>query len=247
MRPLVAVIGERRDIAEMPYHVVGEKYLRAVAEFSNALPVLFPSIVRHSDLDEAIKRFDGFLFCGSTTNLDPAEWNVTTPAIGPFDQERDRLTKRLIHLVIESRIPSLFICRGFQELNVACGGTLHVEIAKVDGRMNHHSPETLDYDARYAPIHSVSLTPGSHLRTIFKQDTFSVNSLHYQAIDRLAPNLSVEAAATDGTPEAISLRDHPFAIGVQWHPEYRPELSEQNRDLLEAFGAAAARYANDKK
>lgn len=246
MRPLIAVIGERREIGEMPYHVVGEKYLRAVSEFANGLPVLLTSAVHDSDILGAVDRFDGFLFCGSTTNIDPAEWDARTPAVGPFDQERDRLSRRLIKEVLARSAPSLFICRGMQELNVACGGTLHVEVAKVEGRLNHHSPEDLAYDGRYAPLHSVKLTPGSHLRSIFKQDTFPVNSLHYQAIDQVAPTLEVEAVADDGTPEAISLRGHPFAIGVQWHPEYRPELSPQNRDLLAAFGAAALQYAKSK-
>ena len=246
MRPLVAVIGERRDISDLPYHMVGEKYLRAVSEFADALPVLLPSVIQHADILDAIDRFDGFMFCGSATNIDPAEWDAATPAVGPFDQERDRLSRRLIKEVLGHDIPALFICRGMQELNVACGGTLHVEVAKVEGRLNHHSPEELAYDGRYAPLHSVSLTPGSYLRSIFKQDTFAVNSLHYQAIDQVAPSLAVEAVANDGTLEAVSMRGHPFLVGVQWHPEYRPELSPQSRDLLEAFGAAALRYTKSK-
>lgn len=246
MRPLIAVIGERRDVSAMPYHMVGEKYLHAVSEFSNGFPVLLTSAVQTPDLLDAVTRFDGFLFCGSATNIDPAEWGIEAPAVGPFDQGRDRLAQHLIRHVLEAQIPSLFICRGMQELNVACGGSLHTEVAKVSGRQNHHSPEDLEYDQRYAPLHTVSLTQGSHLRPVFKLDTFSVNSLHYQAIDRVAPTLSVEAVADDGTPEAISLRSHPFAVGVQWHPEYRPELSTQSKDLLEAFGAAAQRYAKSR-
>lgn len=241
--PLIAVIGERKNIGDMPYHVTGEKYLRAILEFANGLPVQLPSLVWDGNLAEVVRNFDGFLFCGSTTNVDPAEWNLTSQAIGPFDQERDRFSRALIRVVIDRQVPSLFICRGMQELNVAFGGTLHVEVSGLAGRLNHHTPNDWEFEERYAPLHKVTLTAGSPLKAIFRQKSFKVNSLHYQAIDEVADRLEVEAVADDQTPEAVSMRDHPFAVGVQWHPEYRPDLSAPNRHLLEAFGAATARYA----
>lgn len=245
--PLIAVVGERRNLGSMAYHIAGEKYLSAVSEFANGLPVLLPSTVRSGDLMSVVNRFDGFLFCGSMTNLDPAEWQLTSCAVGPFDQARDRLSKGLIELVVDRRVPSLFICRGMQELNAALGGTIHPEVARVAGRMNHHSPEDWEYDERYAPLHKVTLAGDSPLRAIFRQETFAVNSLHYQAVDQVATRLAVEAVADDDTPEAVSLRGHPFAVGVQWHAEYRPDLSPPNRRLLEAFGGASVQYAQAKQ
>lgn len=243
MRPLIAVIGERRELNLMPYHVVGDKYVQAIAEFANGLPILLTSAGAQIDAKDIVNRFDGFVFCGSSTNIYPNDWGYATPSIGPFDRERDRLAKRLIEQVLAHGVPSLFICRGMQELNVACGGTLHVEVGKVKGRINHHSPDHSEQDARYAPLHHVTLTPDSPLQDVFGASNFAVNSLHYQAVDKVAPALSVEATADDGTPEAICLRNHRFAVGVQWHPEYRPDRSPQNRSLLAAFGTAALEYA----
>jgi len=245
--PLIAVVGERRELDGMPYHMAGEKYLSAVSEFVRGIPVLLPATVGVEDLGNIVDRFDGFLFCGSVTNVDPAEWQLTSRAVGPFDQARDRLSKALIELVIDRDVPSLFICRGMQELNAAFGGTLHPDVARVTGRMNHHSPQDWDYAERYAPRHKVTLEAGSPLKAIFQQETFNVNSLHYQALDQVAARLAVEAVADDDTPEAISLRTHRFAVGVQWHAEYRPDLSPPNRHLLEAFGGASLQYAQLKR
>ena len=247
MRPLIAVIGEQRELDRMPYHVIGDKYVRAISEFANGIPVLLTSAVSEVDAKEIVGKFSGFVFSGSLTNICPEEWGVPVQPVGPFDLDRDRLAKRLIEQVLAHGVPSLFICRGMQELNVACGGTLHVDVAKVNGRMNHHSAEDLDQEGRYGPLHDVSLEPGSPLQPIFGQDRFAVNSLHYQAIDKVGAALSVEAVADDGTPEAICLRSHPFAIGVQWHPEYRPDLSVYSRRLLAAFGRAALEYARTAK
>ncbi len=253
LKPLVAIIGDRTDSGdlteggELPVFALGEKYAQSVHDFAACLPVLALPVIRADELDELIDRMDGFVFSGSPSNVHPRYWNGPADAPGPFDENRDEFSLALIRAVVERQVPSLFICRGFQEMNVALGGTLHPRLAEVDGRMKHHSPEDAPYERRYGPEHEVHVRAGSPLADLFGATRFEVNSLHYQGLDSIAPSLSVEVDAPDGTPEAVMLRDHPFAVGVQWHPEYRPDLSPQSARLLAAFGAAAARRAASRK
>ncbi len=241
-KPLVAIVGDLKDDTDLPYFMVGEKYARAVAEFAHAVPLMAlpvgPEADRDADIATLIARVDGFFFTGSPSNIHPRHWNGPEDAPGPFDPVRDRFALALIRAAVAAQVPALFICRGFQELNVAFGGTLHADLAALPGRLPHHAPEDAPYDTRYGPLHPVELVPGSPLEATFGARSFPVNSLHYQALDRIGAGLSVEARAPDGTPEAVRVSGHPFAVGVQWHAEYRPDLSPANARLLAAFGAA---------
>lgn len=241
-KPLVAVVGDLKSDTHLPYFMVGEKYARAVYDFADCLPVMALPVMSAESLADDIEtlmwRVDGFFFTGSPSNVHPSHWDGPPDAPGPFDPARDQFALALIRAALARGIPSLFICRGFQELNVALGGSLHARLADVPGRMGHHSPEDGPMDLQYGPLHEVETTAGSPLEGVFGAARFAVNSLHYQGLDRVASDLSVEALAPDGTVEAVSLRAHPFAVGVQWHPEYKPALSAPNARLLAAFGAA---------
>ncbi|HWU63940.1 MAG TPA: gamma-glutamyl-gamma-aminobutyrate hydrolase family protein [Ensifer sp.] len=228
--PIIGIIGDLKQVAGMPYHAYGDKYVRAIAEFAAAQPVgLFPPFVP-SLLDVV----DGLLFTGSASNIRPELWDGPPDTPGPFDDVRDSFSLPLIQAVIERKIPALFICRGFQELNVSLGGTLVPDLGQT-----HHAPRNLDYEERYAPFHRIELREGSPLERVFGANNLEVNSLHYQALDRIAPSLSVEARAADGVAEIVMHGDHPFAVGVQWHCEYRPDLYVHHQRLLNAFGKAA--------
>lgn len=247
-KPLVAVVGDLKDDTDLPYFMVGEKYARAVYDFADCLPVMALPVMAPQDYEADIAALlghvDGFFFTGSPSNVHPSHWNGPADAPGPFDPTRDRFALALIRAAVAQGMPSLFICRGFQEFNVALGGTLHARLADVPGRMNHHAPLEGPLDLQYGPLHEVELAPGSPLEATFGAGRFAVNSLHYQGLATLGGGLSVEALAPDGTIEAVSLREHPFAVGVQWHPEYKPGSSAPNARLLAAFGAAArARHA----
>lgn len=241
-KPLVAVVGDLKNDTSLPYFMVGEKYARAVYDFSGCLPVMALPVIAagafEADIAALIDHVDGFFFTGSPSNVHPSHWNGPEDAPGPFDPARDRFALALIRAAVARRMPSLFICRGFQEFNVALGGTLHARLAELPGRLAHHAPEEGPLDLQYGPMHEVELTPRSPLEATFGASRFPVNSLHYQGLNAIGAGLSVEARAPDGTVEAVSLRDHPFAVGVQWHPEYRPALSAPNARLLAAFGDA---------
>lgn len=245
LRPLVGLVSDLRSLDGMPYHVQGAKYADAIAECAGCIPVGLAPLQGAQALRSLIARLDGLVFTGSASNIAPAEYGAEAD-MPPYDPSRDRFALPLVRLAIESGLPSLFICRGYQELNVALGGTLVPDVAALGGKVAHHPPAHWPYDERYKPLHEVALTPGSPLLEVFGAPVFRVNSLHYQGLGKLADRLSVEGRAPDGLPEVVSVKDHPFAIGVQWHPEYRPDLNPTSRMLLEAFGRAVRGHAAAK-
>lgn len=240
-QPLIGVVADCKLIEDKPFHAVGDKYLRAVTETAGGLPLIIPALADDLDLDNLIARLDGLLLPGSISNVHPRHYGQpATPEAEPFDEARDALTLPLIRRAIERGLPLLAICRGFQELNVALGGSLHVEVHKVPGRHDHRAPSHTDPDVVYGPRHSVTLLAGGQLEALAGTHTLEVNSLHYQGIERLADGLTVEGQAADGTIEAISVTDAPaFALGVQWHPEYKARHNDFSCKLFAAFAQAA--------
>jgi putative glutamine amidotransferase len=194
-----------------------------------------------------LDRVDGVLISGSRTNVHPSNYGEDeTEHHGPFDPARDLLSMTLIRRAIERGIPLLAICRGIQELNVALGGSLATEIQDLPGRIDHRKPQTEDWDEAFAIRHSIKSKEGSCLASIIGGAEAQVNSLHRQAISKLAPRLAVEAVADDGTIEAVSVIDASgFAIGVQWHPEYWVGSDTISDKIFAAFGdAVRARHTH---
>ncbi len=243
-RPVVGIITDMRPLGDMSYQLIGDKYVQAVSQFADCLPIALLSEQGRGGADDLLALCDGFLFTGSPSNIRPWRYGSAAAGEGPFDDERDALSLMLIPAILRARAPALFICRGLQELNVAQGGTLHTTIPAQDPPIPHHAPEEANYEDRYAPLHPVRLIESSPLAAIFGAPSFSVNSLHYQALAKIGDGLTVHGYAGDGIPEIVAADDHPFAIGVQWHPEYRPELSAPNRALFEHFGQAVRARRN---
>lgn len=240
-KPLVGVPACVREFDGNPFHSAGDKYLRAVSEAAGGLPMVIPAFGEVFDLAGLVSRLDGLLLTGSPSNVHPTHYGTEpTPEAEPHDEERDATTLPLIRLAIEQGVPLLAICRGMQELNVALGGTLHARVHELAGRIDHRAPQHQDTDVRYGPRHKVSLTPGGQMERLAGTGEIEVNSLHGQAIDRIAESLSVEAIAPDGTIEAVSVKNaRNFALGVQWHPEYRALENPFSTRLFAAFGEAA--------
>lgn len=243
--PIVAVTSCARMIEGTPGHSVYDKYVRAVAVCSGALPLVIPAMGDAIDRRTLLSRIDGIMLTGSPSNVFPEIYGKeATPEAEPHDRERDQTTLPLIREAIEAGLPLFAICRGMQELNVAYGGSLHVRIHELPGRMDHRRPPHPDPDIQHGPQHSVQLTPDGQLRQILGCRELEVNSLHWQAVDRLAPNLAVEAVAPDGTIEGIRVEGaESLALGVQWHPEYKAWEHESSRRLFEAFGDAVRERA----
>lgn len=231
-----------------PFHAVGEKYARAVLEAAGGLPLLIPALAEELRLDELVERFDGFLFTGSPSNVEPHHYEGPPSHPGTVhDPARDATTLPLIRKAVRAGVPVLGICRGFQEVNVAFGGSLHQRVHEVPGHLDHRDDESQPLDLQYGPAHEVILEPGGLLSSLAGTDRVRVNSLHWQGIERLGTGLKVEARATDGLIEAFQVEDAArFALAVQWHPEWKVMESPLSRALFSAFGAACRDRAESR-
>ena len=240
-RPLIGIPADRRMLGPHPFHAVGEKYITAVLDAAGALPLLIPSIGRELALDELLEDVDGLLFTGSPSNVEPHHYQGEPSLPGTLhDPARDATTLPLLPRAIAAGVPVLGICRGFQEFNVAMGGTLWQQIHDVPGHQVHHEDPEQPLDVQYGPSHAVRLLEGSVLRAIAGTDVLTVNSLHHQGVRDLAPGLIAEALAPDGVVEAFRVAGaRRFALAVQWHPEWKPLENPFSRALFQAFGEAA--------
>ena len=232
-----------------PFHMVGEKYARAVLDAAAAAPLLIPSLADELGFDELLQRLDGLLFTGSPSNVEPHRYEGAPSAPGTLhDPARDATTLPLIRKAVGAGVPVFGICRGFQEMNVAFGGTLHQRLHEVPGHLDHRDDETQPLEVQYGPAHDVTLEPGGVLRSLAASDRIEVNSLHNQGIDRLGAELAVEARAPDGVIEAFRVRDaQRFALAVQWHPEWKVMSNPFSRALFAAFGQASRERASVKE
>lgn len=246
-KPVVGVIGNTHVVENrFPAQMCGERNLRAIAEVVGALPVIFAGAPEITDIDALLGVVDGIVLTGARANVHPTRFG-TEPHVAhePYDQRRDAVALGLVQACVARGMPIFGICRGFQEMNVAFGGTLHPEIREIPGRMNHRMPRLAngeihpDPDVVFADRHDVRLTPGGTFATLLGCETIRVNSLHGQGIEVAGQRIVIEGLAEDGTPEAIRIADAAgFALGVQWHAEYDPQSNPINRMLFEAFGAA---------
>jgi putative glutamine amidotransferase len=245
-RPLIGIPADRRQLGHHPFHVVGEKYITAVLQCADAMPLLIPSLGDALEQALLLDRLDGLLFPGSPSNVEPHHYDGEPSEPGTLhDPHRDATTLPLITRAVSMAVPVLGICRGFQEMNVAFGGTLHQRVREVPGLAVHHEDPDAPLDDQYGPSHPVALAPGGWLQAYAGGAlTLPVNSLHHQGVDRLAPGLVVEATAPDGLIEAFRVRDAArFAVAVQWHPEWKAVENPFARNLFSAFGAAARERA----
>lgn len=244
-RPVIGIPADRRIIGPHPFHAVGEKYILAVAEAAGAIPLLIPALGELLNVDEILERVDGILFTGSPSNVEPQHYSGTPSAPGTLhDPHRDSTTLPLIPRAVQAGVPVFGVCRGFQEMNVAFGGTLHQKLHEVAGFSNHRDDDSQPLEVQYAPAHDVILEPGGLLRALAGTERIRVNSLHSQGVDRLGSTLVAEARAPDGVIEAFRVKDTPrFAVAVQWHPEWQVMSNSFSRALFAAFGAASRERA----
>jgi putative glutamine amidotransferase len=243
--PLVGLPADTHENAKLVFHSLGDKYARAVAEVSRCLPVMIPSLAEAMDLDALLDHFDGIVMTGAISNVHPPHYGgEPTADHEPYDHSRDSLTLQLIRAVLDRGIPLLCVCRGYQELNVVLGGTLEAELQRGEGRLDHRSRKVDDLDVKYGPAHPITITPGGQLERILGKRETMVNSLHRQGIAKLAPRLEVEARSPDGVIEAVSVKGaKTFALGAQWHPEYKASGNPDSVKLFAAFGDAVRAHA----
>lgn len=237
--PLILVTTDVRPEG-YAWHAAPDTYLKAVAAVGG-IPLLLPSLGEAIDLEALLPRVDGVLLTGSRSNVHPSRYGVDpSERHEPYDLERDGSVFRLIPHVLDAGVPLFAICRGFQELNVALGGSLVTEAQERPGSLDHRAPLDLPWDERFRLKHDVTFEADSRLGALVNACCIRVNSVHRQVIDRLAAGLDPEARASDGTIEAVSVRGvAAFAYGVQWHPEYWAASDAPSAALFAAFVEAA--------
>lgn len=254
-KPVIGIPADALEVSGKPFHGVGEKYLNAVAHGCEAIPFVIPAFGAgveldplHAllDVDEVLDRLDGLFLTGSPSNVEPHHYEgAASHADLLRDPQRDATTLPMIRRAIERDLPLLAVCRGFQELNVALGGSLHQKVQEVPGLMDHREDKDAPRERQYGPAHAVRLVEGGVLHRLVDAEEIQVNSLHQQGLDRLAADLKAEAVAPDGLIEAVSHLAKPhrasprFLIGVQWHPEWRFRENPASLAIFRAFGQAA--------
>jgi putative glutamine amidotransferase len=242
--PLVGLPADTYENGGFLFHSLGDKYVRALAEVSQVLPIMLPSMVGPAEIDALLEHVDGVLMTGAVSNVHPPHYGEEpSEAHEPYDHGRDTTTLKLIRAVVDRGVPLFCICRGFQELNVVMGGTLETEVQDMPGRLDHRG-KTHDPDIRYGASHAIAITKGSMLEHILGKSETRVNSVHRQGVKKLGPGLNVEATAPDGIIEAVSVKGaKSFAFGTQWHPEYKAANNPDSVKLFTAFGDAVRSHA----
>jgi len=243
MKPLIGIscCNKLFGTSQIPNHAASDYCVRAVVEVADGIPVLLPAIGNCISAHQWLSRLDGILLTGSRSNIAPYHYDGPAHENGtPEDPARDATTLPLIRAAISAGVPILAICRGFQELNVALGGSLHQSLAILPGRLNHAPAQGDESDKRFQKAHSVEFQQTGILCNLGRCREVLVNSLHYQGIDRLADTLRVEAIAPDGTIEAVHRKDdRGFALGLQWHPEFDFATDAISSGIFAQFGRAA--------
>lgn len=248
-RPIVGIIGNSHIInQEYQVHAGGTMNSLAVAEVAGAMPILIPADPRFLSVDDLLATCDGFLLTGGRPNVHPQEYGeAETAAHGDFDRARDAITLPLVRACVQRGQPFLGICRGFQEVNVAMGGSLYPEIRDLPGRMNHRMPPDGTLEQKFELRHPVRFTRGGVFHRLMGAEEVMTNTLHGQGVKTPGARIVIDGYAPDGTPEALYVRDAPgFTLSVQWHPEWNASNDPVSRPLFQAFGLATRSFASGR-
>lgn len=240
---VIGIPADRRQLVPHPFHMVGEKYATAIRDGADALPFIIPALGDTLDARMVLQRVDGILLTGSPSNVEPHHYGGEDSRPDTLhDPHRDSTTLPMIELALEIGVPLLAVCRGYQELNVVLGGSLHQHVQDVAGYHDHRENPEDSLDVQYAPSHDIHLVEGGLLRGLAGTDTVRVNSLHSQGVARLAKGVTVEAVADDGLIEAFRVDGAKnFALGLQWHPEWKVMENSFSLAIFKAFGDACRR------
>ena len=245
--PVIGIISNQHTIHE-EYHIYGAGLINteAVARVAGALPLIVPADPVAARVEDLVEACAGFVFTGGRANVHPEEYGEeATEAHGTFDRGRDQVALPLIRALVERGQPFLGICRGFQEVNVALGGSLYPEIRELPGRDNHRMPPDGTLEEKFALRHEVTFTEGGPFHRLLGAEKVMTNTLHGQGIKKPGERIVIDGRAPDGTPEAIYVDGAPgFTYSVQWHPEWQADIDPVSRPIFEAFGAACRDWAD---
>ena len=252
-KPIIGVPASILQMSGSPVlsNAAGKRYIDSLMEFSNCIPLIIPAHANSDETDKLLDNFDGIFLSGGRANVEPHHYGAEPfPPDEMIDPDRDNTVLPIIRKCIERKMPLFGVCRGIQEMNVAMGGTLYYRVNEVPGKKDHRMPrgDNISQEEIFKKRHVLTLSPGGLFQSLVQLDEVSVNSLHGQAINRVAEVYQIEATTVEDTViEGIRLKnDETFTVGVQWHAEWKPEQPEHilSRKLYEEFGKAAKKYAN---
>jgi putative glutamine amidotransferase len=242
--PIIGVVSDAIEEQTRHLYAAPASAVQAIIEVAGGIPRVLP-VAPGADVDACLRGLDGIFVPGSQTNVHPSRYGrAASHSDGPFDRLRDDFVLQMIPRAIALKIPMLLTCRGFQELNVAFGGTLRKEPADLKDDCKHGAPETDSEPERYRLRQKLELVRNGLLHTIRGHQSVFVNSLHSVLIENLASELKVEARAVDGSVEAVSVSGvDTFVLGTAFHPEYWATSDPPSTAILKAFGEAARAHA----
>ncbi len=234
--PIIGVTTyQGKDEKDLPIVALLRAYVDALIQ-AGGVPVLIPSSLVDETRQALCGSLDGILFTGGGDIALDRFSGEPHPRVYGVDVERDSIELSLLDTIMHDKKPFLGICRGFQVINVGLGGTLYTHIEdQMPGALKHdYYP---DFPRTYL-AHTIKTEGGTLLANILGEADLSVNSLHHQGVKGIPEALKPAAYAPDGLVEAVELKNHPFGIAVQWHPEW---LTRQpaTRRLFRAFVEAA--------
>ncbi|MBB6424771.1 gamma-glutamyl-gamma-aminobutyrate hydrolase family protein [Sphingopyxis sp. JAI128] len=238
-RPVLGIIACNRMVGTELAQAVMNRYATAAMRHADCAALIIPSLPEYMHAAEIVERLDGVLLTGTPSNVAPALYGDAAEGDGPFDPARDRMMTELVEAVIAAQRPLFGICRGFQEINVALGGTLRRDTSASGDLLNHHAPDGVSFDDMFDHHHKVDLVDGGLLASAYGAPSIEVNSVHYQGVGMLAEGLQVEARAPDGLVEAYSARPNGAPLlAVQWHPEWATDDNGDSQTYFHLLGRA---------
>lgn len=245
-KPIIGVTTDSMIRGPHLYYYGGDKYSRAIIDCMGAVPLMIPAIPAIQD--DVLDVIDGLLVTGGYSNIQRQRYGLDPAPEGELeDPIRDAQDLSMIPKAIDRGIPFLGICRGMQALNVVMGGSLFPRVHEVEGRFDHRENPDDPVEKQFGPAHNVRLTEGGQLHKIIAADQITVNSVHGQAIDRVAEGLTIEAIADDTTVEALSVQQaKSFALAVQWHPEFDAKNNPDSVKIYDAFNRSILKNINAK-
>ncbi|HEV7234302.1 MAG TPA: gamma-glutamyl-gamma-aminobutyrate hydrolase family protein [Sphingorhabdus sp.] len=237
-RPVLGIIACNRIVGTEGAQAVMDRYIRAAMTYADVAALIVPSLPELMTAAEVAPRLDGILLTGSPSNVATSRYG-DSGGDGPFDEARDEIALSMVDRMIDAQKPVFGICRGFQEINVALGGTLRRDTSKSEELIHHHAPDGVAFDAMFDHRHRVELAEGGVLAQAYAKPALDVNSVHYQGVGKLAEGLSIEARAPDGLIEAYSARPNGAPLlAVQWHPEWGIENDPDSQTYFKLLGKA---------
>ena len=237
-RPVLGIIACNRMVGTEIAQAVMNRYIVSAMTYADVAALIVPSLPDLMSAAEVAPRLDGILLTGSPSNVATHRYG-DDGGDGPFDDDRDEIALGLVGSMIDAGRPVFGICRGFQEINVALGGTLRRDTSASDDLIRHHAPDGVGFDAMFDHRHPVELVDGGMLARAYAKPALDVNSVHYQGIGRLAEELRVEARAPDGLVEAYSARPNGAPLlAVQWHPEWGTANDPDSQTYFRLLGKA---------